>query len=56
MEEHSMNPWIGNAIFLISVIASIAIRVPHDKVSQETKVTESRKGALEKLLLLLHVL
>jgi protein-S-isoprenylcysteine O-methyltransferase Ste14 len=51
-----MNPWIGNSIFLASVIASIAIRVPHDRVSQETKVAESRRGPLENLLLLLVIL
>jgi protein-S-isoprenylcysteine O-methyltransferase Ste14 len=48
-----MNPWIGNGIFMIGAIASIVIRVPHDRISQATKVVESRKGLLEKTLLLL---
>lgn len=48
-----MNSWIGNTIFIISIIASIAIRVPHDKISQQTKVAWSRKDAREKLLLAL---
>ncbi len=51
-----MSPWIGNIIFLVFLIASIAIRVPHDKVRQETKVTESRKTLTEKILLLLMVI
>lgn len=48
-----MNPWIGNVIFIVSVVVSIAIRVPHDKVSKETKIATSRKTALEKTLLAL---
>ncbi len=46
-----MSPWIGNIIFILGSLASIAIRMPHDKVSQEARVVESRKGALEKILL-----
>jgi len=46
-----MNPWTGNLTFLICLIASIAIRIPHDKRSQETKVVKDRKGAVEKTLL-----
>jgi protein-S-isoprenylcysteine O-methyltransferase Ste14 len=48
-----MNPWIGNGIFMIGAITSIAIRVPHDRISQTTKVVENRKGLLEKTLLFL---
>jgi protein-S-isoprenylcysteine O-methyltransferase Ste14 len=48
-----MNPWIGNGIFIFGAIASIAIRVPHDRISQATKVVENRKGLLEKTLLFL---
>ena len=48
-----MNPWIGNGIFIIGAIASIAIRIPHDRISQATKVVENRKGLLEKTLLFL---
>lgn len=46
-----MNLWFGKIFLLAGLIASIAIRVPHDKRSQETKVTESRKGRLEIFLL-----
>lgn len=46
-----MNPWFGNFIFILGVVASIAVRIPHDKVSQQTKIIESRKGALEKAML-----
>src|SRR5260370_14593394 len=48
-----MNPWIGKAAFLVGMLVSIAIRVPHDKRSKGIKIAESRKGALEKLLLAL---
>jgi len=46
-----MSPWIGNIIFVLGFGASIVIRIPHDKVSQKTKIEESRKDLLEKLLL-----
>lgn len=46
-----MNPWIGNVIFLIAIVTSVAIRIPHDKISQKTKVAESHKGLVEKMLL-----
>lgn len=39
--------------FLLGLVVFVAIRVPHDRRSQETKVTESRKGSLEKALLVL---
>ncbi len=48
-----MNPWIGKAVFLVGMVVCVAIRVPHDKRSKGIKVAESRKGALEKLLLTL---
>ncbi|MGE0634567.1 MAG: protein-S-isoprenylcysteine O-methyltransferase [Pseudobdellovibrionaceae bacterium] len=46
-----MSPWVGSIIFILGAMASIAIRIPHDKVSQDTKIVESRKGLLEKLLI-----
>jgi len=51
-----MSPWIGNIIYVACVAASIWIRVPHDKKSQETKVAESRKGTVEKILLALMMI
>src|SRR5687767_11765256 len=48
-----MQPWHGTALFLAALIASIAIRVPHDRRSKATRVAQSRKGPLEKLLLAL---
>jgi protein-S-isoprenylcysteine O-methyltransferase Ste14 len=48
-----MNPWIGKTVFLTGLVVCVAIRVPHDKRSKETKIAESRKGALEKILLVL---
>jgi protein-S-isoprenylcysteine O-methyltransferase Ste14 len=48
-----MNPWIGKAVFLAGLVVCVAIRVPHDRRSKETKVVESRKGPLEKTLLIL---
>jgi protein-S-isoprenylcysteine O-methyltransferase Ste14 len=51
-----LNPWFGKILFLIGMVASIAIRVPHDKISKETKNIYSGKDALEKTLLLLMLL
>jgi protein-S-isoprenylcysteine O-methyltransferase Ste14 len=51
-----MNPWIGSAVFLAGMVVCVAIRIPHDKRSKEIKIAESRKGALEKLLLVLMAL
>jgi protein-S-isoprenylcysteine O-methyltransferase Ste14 len=51
-----MTPWIGDVTFALCMAASIAIRVPHDKVSQSTQVVETRKGILEKVLLSLVLL
>jgi len=48
-----MNPWIGKTTFLLGMVIFVAIRVPHDKRSKETKIAESRKGALEATLLAL---
>jgi protein-S-isoprenylcysteine O-methyltransferase Ste14 len=48
-----MNPWIGKTVFLVGLVVCVAIRVPHDKRSKETKIAESRRGALERLLLVL---
>src|SRR4051812_11194238 len=51
-----MNPLFGRILFFVGIVASIAIRVPHDKVSKETKNIYSGKDALEKILLLLMLL
>lgn len=48
-----MNPWIGKTTFLLGLVVFVAIRVPYDKRSRETKIAESRKGALEATLLAL---
>jgi protein-S-isoprenylcysteine O-methyltransferase Ste14 len=40
-------------VFLVGMVVCVAIRVPHDKRSKEIKIAESRKGALEKVLLAL---
>jgi hypothetical protein len=48
-----MNPWIGKTAFLLGMVIFVAIRVPHDKRSKETKIAESRKGDLEATLLAL---
>lgn len=42
---------IGIAIYFAALVASIVIRIPHDRRSRETKVRETRKGALEITLL-----
>lgn len=41
----------GSALFFCALLASIAIRVPHDRRSREVKTEESRMGRLESLLL-----
>ena len=46
-----MNPWFGFGVFIAGTALSVVIRVPHDRRSQETKVTQSRKGTLEIALL-----
>lgn len=51
-----MNPWAGKLTFLLGMIVYIAIRVPHEKVSQSVPVQHSRKGALETALLGLMML
>lgn len=46
-----LNPWYGNAAFLVGLALSIAIRAPHETRSKTVAVAESRKGALEAALL-----
>lgn len=48
-----MSAWIGKTVFLLGLVVFVAIRVPHDKRSKESKIAESRKGALEATLLAL---
>lgn len=51
-----MNHWVGTAIFLGFFVISMAIRIPHDKISKATRTAESRKGVREKILLSLMAL
>lgn len=51
-----MTPGWGSAVFFGALIASIAIRVPHDRRSREVMIADSRKGRLERFLLGLVVL
>jgi len=51
-----LNPLFGKILFLIGTVVSIGIRVPHDKISKETKNIYSGKDVLEKVLLLLMLL
>ncbi len=51
-----MSHWIGNSIFIVAIVTSIIIRIPHDKVSQKTGVATSRWGLVEKLLLALMMM
>jgi protein-S-isoprenylcysteine O-methyltransferase Ste14 len=46
-----MNAWVGKTAFLTGLAVFVSIRVPHDKRSKETKIAQSRKGALEMTLL-----
>jgi protein-S-isoprenylcysteine O-methyltransferase Ste14 len=46
-----INPWFGNAVFILGVILSILIRAPHDKVRLQTKVIETRRTGLEVFLI-----
>src|SRR5450631_3274435 len=48
-----MSAWIGKTAFLLGLVVFVAIRVPHDKRSKQTKIAESRKGVLEATLLAL---
>jgi protein-S-isoprenylcysteine O-methyltransferase Ste14 len=48
-----LSPWWGRGVFLVATIASVAIRWPHDAREKTVKVVDDRKGALEKLLLVL---
>lgn len=51
-----MNPWIGRGLLLAALVASIAIRAPHDGRSSKTPVAESRRGRLEVTLIALMLL
>ena len=46
-----MSPWFGNVVFIAALVASVAIRVPHEKRSKETRVKETRRGSREIALL-----
>jgi protein-S-isoprenylcysteine O-methyltransferase Ste14 len=48
-----MDPWIGKGVLVAGMVALIAIRAPFARKSRQRPVAESRKGALEVLLLLL---
>jgi protein-S-isoprenylcysteine O-methyltransferase Ste14 len=48
-----MNPWFGKAILLAGLIASIAIRWPHEGRRATVKVAESRRDTREVVLLAL---
>ena len=51
-----MNPWFAKAVVLLSSIVMVVIRAPHGQRSRGIKVTKSRKGPLETVLLTLAVL
>ncbi len=46
-----MSHWLGIALFFAALVASIAIRAPHERRSKSTKIAQSRKGSLENALL-----
>ena len=46
-----MNPWLAKLDVLLAAILLVAIRAPHGRRSRAVQVVESRKGALEKVLL-----
>jgi protein-S-isoprenylcysteine O-methyltransferase Ste14 len=46
-----MSPWIGNGLFLAMVVASVAIRAPHDRRRQRNTIVVGRKDVREVLLL-----
>ena len=48
-----MNPGIGKATFIVSLISMMLIRAPHGRRSGHVKVAESRRGRLEIALLAL---
>jgi hypothetical protein len=51
-----VDPWIGKGVFLAGMVAFIAIRAPFARKSVQRPVSESRKGGLEVVLLLLMTL
>ena len=51
-----MTPWIGKGLLLAGLVATIAIRAPHDTVSKKTPVAENRRGPLEIVLLALMMI
>lgn len=51
-----MSPWFGKALVLAGMVASVAIRWPHDERRKKTRVVESRRGGLETFLLGLMVI
>jgi protein-S-isoprenylcysteine O-methyltransferase Ste14 len=48
-----MNPWFGEALFLVGIASTIIIRAPHGGRSGKVAVVESRRGPLEIALLAL---
>lgn len=46
-----MSVWYGKIILLLGLIVTILIRIPHDKVSKKTEVSDDRQDGLERLLL-----
>lgn len=51
-----MNPWYAKAVVLLASIVLVAIRAPHGQRSRKVPVGESRKGALEIVLLTIAML
>jgi protein-S-isoprenylcysteine O-methyltransferase Ste14 len=48
-----MNPWLGNALVLVGIIGTAAIRAPHGRRSGKVTVVESRRSRWEVTLLAL---
>lgn len=48
-----MHPWFGHGALLLGMVVCIAIRAPYEKQSKAERVVESRRGALEIVLLAL---
>jgi protein-S-isoprenylcysteine O-methyltransferase Ste14 len=46
-----MNPWFAKVVVLVASVAMVLIRAPHGRRSRTVKVTTSRKGTLEIVLL-----
>ena len=51
-----VSPWLGRAVFLAGLVATIVIRHPHDETSKKTKIADDRRGRLELALLALMML